>query len=76
MASYDIKDTESCISSNLSDVLSYYDYLMEKKLTDIDRAYWNAALILSMISKDLDIILTGSDIRIAVDYISGRGQYK
>lgn len=77
MASYDFKDQDPCISSDLSNVLSYYDYLMDKRLTRTDRAYYNAVLVLSMISKELDIKLSGSDLRLAVDYISGRGgQFK
>ena len=76
MASYDIKDQDPCISSDLSNVLSYYDYLMGDRLHHKDRAYYNAALLFAMLSKHLDIQLTESDQIIAVDYISGEGQYK
>ena len=76
MASYDIKDQDSCLSSDLSSVLSCYDHLMRERAGDPARDYYNAVLIAELISERLEIELSGGDLMLAYDYISNRSLYK
>lgn len=76
MASYDIKEQDPCLSSDLCSVLSCYDHLMRERAKDPDRSYYNAVLIAELISERLDIELSGGDLMLVYDYISGRSQYK
>lgn len=76
MVSYDIKDQDPCLSSDLCSVLSCYDHLMRERAKDPDRSYYNAVLIAELISERLDIDLSGGDLMLAYDYISNRCLYK